>query len=78
MIDCYTAVNDIDKAESIVRERLAAEPSARLWCALGELCERSRLGKKPLVGLDEGLLSFCFPIRVCMENPIRGTHCSTE
>ena len=48
VIDSYTAANEILKAENIVRTRLAVEPSPRLWCALGELCERSRVGKKPL------------------------------
>lgn len=48
VIDSYTAANEILKAENIVRTRLAAEPSPRLWCALGELCERSRVGKTPL------------------------------
>jgi tetratricopeptide (TPR) repeat protein len=57
LIDCYTAINDIDKAESIVRDRLAADPSARLWCALGELCERSRIGKKPLANDSDDAIS---------------------
>jgi len=48
VIDSYTAANEILKAENIVRTRLAVSPSPRLWCALGELCERSRVGHKPL------------------------------
>lgn len=48
VIDSYTAANEILKAENIVRTRLSVEPSPRLWCALGELCERSRVGKKAL------------------------------
>lgn len=57
VIDCYTAINDIDRAEGIVREQLAIEPSARLWCALGELCERSRRGKKPLANDTDDAIS---------------------
>jgi len=48
VIDSYTAANEVLKAENIVRTRLSVEPSPRLWCALGELCERSRVGKTPL------------------------------
>lgn len=57
VIDCYTAVNQVEKAESIVRSRLQVEPSPRLWCALGELCERSRIGKAPLPNDSDDAIS---------------------
>lgn len=57
VIDCYTAINEVEKAEAIVRTRLQIEPSPRLWCALGELCERSRIGKTPLANDADDAMS---------------------
>ena len=71
VIDCYTAINEVDKAESIVRTRLQLEPSARLWCALGELCERSRAGKKPLANDSDDAIS-CYKHALSLDH--RYTH----